>query len=169
MERTSARLADRPTAGARTWIDATPEQVWPVVSDIALLPAASTELQAVEWLDGAAGPRLGARFHGHNRNDLLGEWTTTSHVVECEPGRAFGWAVADPEDPIATWRFALAPRDGGTDLEYAVRLGTHRSGLTAAIERKPEAEEEFVRRRLGDLERNMTATLDHLKRLAEAR
>ncbi|MEU6132153.1 SRPBCC family protein [Saccharopolyspora sp. NPDC047091] len=169
MERTSARLADGPTAGVRTWIDAVPERVWPVVSDIALLPAASTELQSVEWLDGATGAVLGARFHGHNRNDALGDWTTTSHVVECAPGRAFGWAVADPDDPIATWRFALSPRDGGTDLHYEVRLGTRSSGLTTAIERRPESEESIVRQRLQGLERNMTATLDHLKRLAEGR
>ena len=169
MEWTGARLADQPEAQVRTWIAASTEQVWPVVSDIELLPAASAELRSVQWLDGATGPAVGARFLGRNRNEALGEWTTTSHVVECAPGRVFAWAVQDPADPIATWRFALSPREGGTDLAYRVRLGTGRSGLTRAIARAPERERQVVAQRLRDLERNMVTTLEQLKRHAESR
>ncbi|MFR9728410.1 SRPBCC family protein [Saccharopolyspora sp. MS10] len=169
MEWTGARLADQPEAQVRTWIAASPEQVWPVVSDIALLPAASTELRSVQWLDGATGPAVGARFLGHNRNELLGEWTTTSHVVECAPGRAFAWAVQDPANPIATWRFALSPREGGTELAYLVKLGTARSGLSRAISRAPQQERQLVAQRLRDLQRNMITTLEQLKRRAESR
>lgn len=167
MEWTGARLADRPTTQVRTWIAATPEQVWPVVSDIARLPAGSSELRAVQWLDGATAPAPGARFHGHNRNDVLGDWTTTSHVIECEPGRAFAWAVQDPAEPNATWSFTLEPRDGGTELSYRVRIGPGRSGLTMAVDRMPEKEQKIVHRRLCDLETNMNATLEHLKRGVE--
>ncbi|GAB2669760.1 SRPBCC family protein [Saccharopolyspora gloriosae] len=167
MEWTGARLADRPGTEVRTWVAATPEQVWPVVSDIELLPGGSRELRSVQWLDGATGPALGARFRGHNGNDVLGEWTTTSHVVECEPGRAFAWAVQDPAEPLATWRFALRPQDGGTELSYRVRIGPGRSGLTMAVERMPEKEQKIVFRRLSDLAENMGATLELLKRTAE--
>ncbi|MCX2729607.1 SRPBCC family protein [Saccharopolyspora sp. NFXS83] len=167
MEWTGARLADRPATEVRTWIAATPHQVWPVVSDIEQLPGGSSELRAVHWLDGATGPALGARFRGHNSNDVLGEWTTTSHVVECEPGRAFAWAVQDPAEPNATWRFALTPRDGGTELAYRVRIGPGRSGLTMAVERMPEKEQKIVFRRLSDLEEDMGATLELLKRTVE--
>lgn len=169
MEWTGARLADQPTTQVRTWIAATPEQVWPVVSDIERLPEGSSELHTVRWLDGATGPSLGARFRGHNRNDVLGEWATTSHVIECEPGRAFAWAVEDPVEPNATWRFVLNPEDGGTELAYRVRIGPGRSGLTMAIDRMPEKEQKIIYRRLCDLEKNMGATLEHLKRSVEAR
>ncbi|WP_243787995.1 SRPBCC family protein [Saccharopolyspora gloriosae] len=167
MEWTGARLADRPTTEVRTWIAAAPEQVWPVVSDIERLPEASSELHAVEWLDGASGPVLGARFRGHNRNDVLGEWATTSHVIECDPGRAFAWAVQDPAEPNATWRFVLAPKDGGTELAYRVRIGPGRSGLTMAVDRMPDKEQKIIYRRLCDLAENMDATLEHLKRRIE--
>ena len=35
----------------------------------------------------------------------LGEWATTSHVIECEPERVLAWAVEDPANPAAIWRF----------------------------------------------------------------
>ena len=51
-----------------TWIDAAPQQVWDVASDIHQMAESSPELQRVEWTDGATGPGLGARFIGHNEH-----------------------------------------------------------------------------------------------------
>ena len=59
VEWTGARYADKPTVEVPIEIDAPPERVWAVVSDIAVMPGASPELQAVEWLDGQSGPGLG--------------------------------------------------------------------------------------------------------------
>ena len=87
MEWTGARYADKPTVEVQTWIDAPPERVWTLVADIELMPRLSDELQSVEWLDGATGPAVGARFVGHSKHEAFGEWATTSHVVECEPPR----------------------------------------------------------------------------------
>ena len=50
MEWTGARYADRPTVEVPIEIDAPPERVWAIVSDIETMPGASAELQAVEWL-----------------------------------------------------------------------------------------------------------------------
>ena len=85
MEWTGARYADKPAVEVRIWIDAAPARVWELVSDIELMPATSSELQSVEWLDGAAGPATGARFAGRSRHEALGEWESTSCVVEFEP------------------------------------------------------------------------------------
>lgn len=168
MEWTGARYADGPTVEVETWIDSPPERVWELVTDMQLIARISDELQEVQWLDGAHGPSLGARFTGRNRHDALGEWTTTSHVVEFEPQRVFGWAVRDPENPMASWRFALRPADGGTQLSQWVRMGPAPSGLSLAIERMPEKEQKIVFVRLRDFERGMTANLAGIKELAEA-
>jgi uncharacterized protein YndB with AHSA1/START domain len=167
MEWTGARYADKPTVEVRTWIDAPPARVWELVSDIELMPAMSVELQSVEWLDGANGPALGARFAGRSKHEALGEWTTTSCVVEFEPERVFGWAVEDPASPSALWRFRLEPKDGGTELSEWMQLGPGRSGLSLAIERTPDQEQKIVFVRMRELEHNITATLEHLKKLAE--
>src|ERR1700761_4937925 len=107
VEWTGARYADNPTVEASTWIDADPARVWSLVSDIALMPTLSNELQSVEWLDGATGPRVGARFVGHNQHDAFGQWSSTSHIVACDEPRQFAWAVGDFEKPSASWRFLL--------------------------------------------------------------
>lgn len=168
MEWTGARYADNPTVEARAWIDAPPERVWGLVSDIGLMPSLSTELQSVRWLDGATGPSLGARFAGTNKHESLGEWTTTSHLVEYEPGRRLTWAVEDPEHPTATWQFTLEPREHGTELRQWMRMGPARSGISFAIDRMPDKEQKIVFVRLREIEQSITATLDAIKKRAEA-
>jgi hypothetical protein len=139
-----------------------------LVCDVGLMPAMSSELQSVEWLDGADGPAVGARFAARNRHEALGEWGSTSQVVEFEPERVFGWAVGDPADPAARWRFLLEPKDGGTELSEWVQLGPGQSGLSLAIEQMPDKEQKIVFVRLREFERNMTFTLDQVKVRAEA-
>ncbi|MER5378983.1 SRPBCC family protein [Streptomyces sp. NPDC002688] len=168
MEWTGARYADQPTVDVRTRIDASPRRVWELVSDIHLMPGLSAELQSVEWLDGATGPAVGARFVGRSRHESLGEWETTSYVVECEPYRAFAWAVADPEQPSAVWRFGLEETDGGTELTQWMRMGPGRSGLSFAIDRMPEKEQKIVFVRLREFERSMSDTVAAIRKLAES-
>lgn len=167
MEWTGARYADKPTVEVRIWIDAPPARVWELVSDIKLMPDMSSELQSVEWLDGAAGPASGARFTGRSRHEAMGEWETISHVVDFEPERVFGWAVGDPAEPSALWRFRLEPKDGGTDLSEWMQMGPARSGLSFAIDQMPDKEQKIVFVRMREFERNMTVTLDQIKALAE--
>ncbi|HEX6523557.1 MAG TPA: SRPBCC family protein [Streptosporangiaceae bacterium] len=167
MEWTGARYADTPTVEARIWIDAPANRVWPLVSDVSLMPDMSEELQSVQWLDGATGPTLGARFVGHSQHEALGEWSTTSSIVEFEPGRVFGWAVGDPWHPAALWRFRLERADSGTDLSEWVQLGPGRSGLSLAIDQMPDKEQKIVFVRMREFERNIIATLAHIKKLAE--
>lgn len=168
MEWTGARYADTPTVEVSTWVAAPPEAVWELVADITLMPSMSSELQSVEWLDGASAPAVGARFVGRSRHDALGEWETISHVVECDPPRVLGWAVGDPDHPAATWRFTLEPADGGTALRQWMRLGPAPSGLSIAIERMPDKEQKLVFVRLREFETNMRATLAAIKERVEA-
>lgn len=167
MEWTGARYADNPTVEVRTWIDASPDRVWQFVSDIEVMPSMSKELQAARWLDGATGPALGARFLGRSKHEARGEWETTSYVVEYDPPRVFAWAVADPENPAATWQFSLEPGDGGTLLRQWVRMGPGPSGVSQAIDQMPEKEQKIVFMRLREFEANMTETVQTIKRLAE--
>ncbi|WP_399921185.1 SRPBCC family protein [Streptomyces kanamyceticus] len=168
MEWTGARYVDGPTVEVRERIAASPERVWELVSDIGLMPALSAELRSARWLDGADGPRLGARFVGRSRHESLGEWETTSYVVACAAPYEFAWAVSDPENPGALWRFSLAARDdGGTDLTQWMRMGPGRSGLSLAIDWMPDKEQKIVFVRMREFERGMAATVDAIKRLAE--
>ena len=168
MEWTGARYADMPTVEVRTWIDASPRRVWELVSDIQLMPRLSEELQSIEWLDGASGAAVGARFVGRSKHDALGEWATTSEVIECEPERVLAWAVQDPANPTAVWRFRLEPSAGGTELSQWMQMGPARSGLSVAIDRMPDKEQKIVFVRMREFEQNMTITVERIKKLAES-
>jgi carbon monoxide dehydrogenase subunit G len=167
MEWTGARYADTPTVEAETWIDAAPDHVWAVVSDIEVMPALSTELQSVAWRDGT-GPAVGNTFVGRNRHDAMGEWETTSRIVECEPPRVFAWAVQGIDDDVSSsWRYTLEPAGGGTRLRQWMRMGPGRAGLSFAIERMPDKEQKIVFVRMRELENSIIGTLAAIKERAE--
>ncbi|HEX6499151.1 MAG TPA: SRPBCC family protein [Micromonosporaceae bacterium] len=158
-------------------VDAPPDAVWALVTDIELPTRFSPELRRVRWLDDATRPEVGARFEGYNRNPVLGEWRTVSRVTELVAPTTFAWAVLDPyrqfgadaadPTPLATWRFDLTPERGGVLLRLTARLGPGRSGLNLAIDRMPEREETIVAARLADLRNGMEQTLLGIKALAE--
>ncbi len=103
---------------------APPEKVWDLVSDVTRIGSYSPETFEAEWLDGATGPAVGARFRGHvKRNGRGPTYWTTCTVTASEPGRAFAFEVGSPGKPINTWGYQLAEAaDGGTDVTESFRL-----------------------------------------------
>ena len=161
------RFADGPTTSADVLIDASPEQVWAVVSDITVPVRFSTELVGAEWLDGATSPQEGARFLGRSSHQAVGEWETTSVVTACEECRLLEWAVGDPTYPAAMWRFTITESSTGTVLSQWMRMGPGRSGLNAALDAMPHKESRIIANRLREHRANMLRTLNGMKELAE--
>ena len=64
MEWTGQVYADCPTVAVETYIEAPPEQVWALVSDISLMAGLSAELQEVEWLERGQRPSRRPPFPG---------------------------------------------------------------------------------------------------------
>ena len=164
------KYSDGPSVEVSVRVEAPIERVWALVTDIGLPARFSAEFQGAEWLDASAGgPGLGDRFVGRNHHEALGEWETTSFVVGFEPLRRFEWAVTDPDAPSASWWFVLEPDgEGAVVLRQGTRLGPARSGLSYAIDAMPDKEERIVARRLQEHERNMQATVEGVKALAES-
>ncbi len=162
-----ARLADHPAVEVTTSISAPPEVVWPLVTDINLPARFQDEFQEAWWVtDGGPGP--GAEFRGRNQRKGH-EWETLSYVVAFDEGREFGWAVEPRDNPGAIWMFRLESEDGGTLLTYHRELRPGPSGITSAIERHPDREEEIIARRDETHRANMQAVVDGIKALAEGR
>lgn len=149
-------------------IHATPVTVWGLVSDISVPARFSDELHGAEWLDDVVAPAVGARFVGHNRIEGVLEWTTECTVTECDAPRRFAWSVLEPELPGARWRFELQPIGRTVRLRQSVILGPGLSGTGAMIRKRPEREPAILDRRLAQLKDSMQATVDGIKRLAEA-
>ncbi|MFC9537096.1 SRPBCC family protein [Streptomyces sp. NPDC056975] len=169
------RLADGPRVECEIEIDATPERVWALVSDIGTSVRHSPELHEVEWLEGAEGPAVGAYFVGRNRNAGLGEWQTVSRIVCMDTARTFQWEVVYYEDrhhgvPLATWTYHLEPVGDGTAtrLRHGMRLGDAPGPLQRFVAQYPEREEEIIDGRLARLRAGIGTTLAGVKADAEA-
>lgn len=156
------RFEDGPRAEVDVEVPAPPDEVWPHVADIGLSPRHSDENVRTEWLDGVTEPAVGARFAGFNESGEF-RWTTTCTVVACDEPRRFAWVVEDPEDPVGTWGFDLEPTEEGTRLRQWVELGPGPSGLTAAIARNPDREEQIVARRLEALATSMRRNVEGVR------
>lgn len=161
------RHADKPTAEEEIHVGATPEQLWPLVTDITLITRTSEELVAAHWSDVDARPAVGRTFVGTNQNEYFGEWQTTSTVTECDPPTVFGWTVGDLDEPNTTWRFTVRPDRDGCVVTQWVRLGYGPSGLHLAIRSMPDKEERIVARRMKEFRTGMRANLEEIKRAAE--
>jgi uncharacterized protein YndB with AHSA1/START domain len=104
-------------------IDAPPEKVFALVSDVTRIGEYSPETFDAEWLDGAVGPATGARFRGHvKRNGRGPTYWTTCEVVAFDPPREFAFTVMTGGRGVNTWRYTLEARDGGTDATESFSL-----------------------------------------------
>ena len=99
------------------------DKIWDLIADVRNTGRFSPEVMEAEWLGGATGPALGARFRGHGkRNEIRPVYCTTCEVTACEPGREFGFAVMMGDKALNNWHYRLTSVDGGTDVTESFRL-----------------------------------------------
>jgi uncharacterized protein YndB with AHSA1/START domain len=140
-------------------VDAPPEAVYAAVSDIRRMGEWSPETVHCEWIDGATGPAVGARFKGSNRRGLA-RWTTKPTVYAADPGHAFGFDVL----PDTRWTYRCEPEDTGTRLTESFEMLQDMAWYYAFVERWIMR----VKDRRADLEAGMTQTIGRIKDAVEA-
>jgi hypothetical protein len=98
-------------------INATPERVYEIISDVTTIGERSPESTGAEWLAGDGGrAAVGARFKGHNRLGLL-RWTTECEVTAATPGREFAFDVVHRSGRVETsWRYLIEALGDGCRL-----------------------------------------------------
>ena len=150
------------TAEAERLVDAAPEVVYDLVSDVTRMGRWSPETASCRWVGGATGPVIGARFVGSNRRGPL-LWSTACTVTEADRGRAFAFSVAFVGLPIADWRYDFTAEGSGCRVVESWRdrrSGAVRLGSVPVMGIADRAEHN---------RRGMVATLDALARAAETR
>lgn len=167
MDQTSATSYDI-HASAR--VDASPDAVYAVASDITRMGEWSPECVGGEWKQGEPGA-LGSRFLGHNR---AGErtWSAECEVVGAEPGRRFAWAVlsSSPDNENSVWSFEVEPDGDGSLLTQRYRMHTVPGGLRQVMaELPPEKAETFLEERRTQLQDAMRQTVEGVKKAVENR
>lgn len=104
-------------------MQASPDSVWALVSDVTRIGEFSPETFEAEWLGGADGPALGAKFRGHVKRNQKGPvYWTTCKVTSCEPGKDFGFAVLGGGKVVNNWRYRIEPDGGGCAVTESFEL-----------------------------------------------
>jgi Polyketide cyclase / dehydrase and lipid transport len=139
-------------------VNASPTLLYDLVSDVRRMGEWSPECRHCSWIDGATGPRAGARFKGTNQRGIA-RWSTKPRVVTADPGREFAFVTGHLGRDMTKWSYRFAPAsDGATVTESFEMLRTMPWYFRLA--------DRFlmgVTDREADLTTNMTETLRRLK------
>jgi len=118
-------------------IEAAPEVVYDLVSDVTRMGEWSPECIEASWLDGATEPVVGARFKGKNKLGFA-TWTTKPTITEASRAEAFEFKVPGAVGPV--WRYDFHPHANGTrvvesmhqdkPLNPFIRFLQRRNGVT---------------------------------------
>jgi hypothetical protein len=138
---------------AATYVQAPPGTCWELVSDVTRMGEWSPETVRVQWLDGATGPAVGARFRGKNRWGIF-QWSTTPEIVAVEPGRELAFRTRE-----TVWRYRFEPEGAGTRITESFEVERYPWVLRLLA---PPA------RRQPQLVTGMRTTLERIKAAAEA-
>jgi len=137
------------------------DRVWALVSDITRMGQWSPETTSCTWIRGAAGPEVGARFRGKNRNGWR-RWSTVCQVAEAEPGRTFAFDVEAGPIKVARWSYRIAPT--GTGCTLTETWTDQRAGWMKVPSRLISG----VSDRAEHNRRSMAATIERIAETAEA-
>jgi hypothetical protein len=141
-------------------INADPERVYRLITDLSTLAACAEEAKTMEWRKGDSA-RPGAVFKGTNRNGIR-RWSTKCTVTDAEPGRTFAFDVGYFGIPVAHWRYDITASGDGcrlTERMWDRRPGwfVKPGGLATGVMDRPSANTEHIR-----------LTLQRLKEKAES-
>jgi plastocyanin len=146
------------------YVEASPEALYDLVADVTRTPEITPDIVRVEWLDGATGPAVGARFKAINTVGRGPSWSNKPVMVTVEPGREIAWARTEPFGGTVEWRYRFEPEGTGTRVteSYEVTKPLRLMGwfIIGTLYGKKD------RRR--DLHDTMVRTLDRLAELTEA-
>jgi hypothetical protein len=143
-------------------VNAPADKLYELVSDVRRMGEWSPECRDCEWIDGATGPAVGARFKGSNRHGLA-RWSTRPLVVSASEGREFAFVIRHLGRDMTKWSYRFEPAAEGTTVTESFEMLNGVPWYFRLSERVLMG----VRDRKADLEANMRQTLERLKAAAE--
>lgn len=139
---------------ASVQVEAPPDAVYDLISDITRMGEWSPECVSAEWIDGATGPAVGAKFKGRNKQGWI-RWSTTPTVVVAERGKEFAFRTKE-----TLWTYRLEPSGPGTTLTESYDVESYGPLMKVVAP---------VKRRQPAMQQGMEQTLARIKAAAEKR
>ena len=141
-------------------IAAPAELVWALVTDLPRMGEWSPENLGGEWVKGATGVAVGARFKGRNKNGSKA-WSTSVVVNELEAPQKFSFALMALGKNWCDWVYEITPTAAGCTVTHSWL--DHRSKVANILGKFVSG----VSERSEHNRRNMEETLKNLKTAAE--
>jgi uncharacterized protein YndB with AHSA1/START domain len=139
-------------------IDAPPERVYELITDLSRMGEWSPETVRASWLRGATGPAPGARFRGWNRRGWQ-RWPTDPVVETAETGRELTFVTTMfGLGRFTRWSYQLAPTGEGTEVTESWEQVRRIPGFTRFF---------LSDARVTELQAGMEETLRRIKAAAE--
>jgi hypothetical protein len=98
------------------YIEASPEALYAFVADVTRTPERTPDIVRCEWLDGATGPAVGARFKSTNHQGRLPDWSNKPVVTVADPGVEFSFTRTEPFAGTILWRHRFVAEGTGTRM-----------------------------------------------------
>ena len=100
-------------------MDAPPEEVWALVSDITRIGEFSPETFEAKWTKGSTGPVVGATFSGHvKRNGVGPTYWSPCVVTKSVENEVFEFAVGTEKVAVNNWGYRLEPGQERTGARH---------------------------------------------------
>jgi uncharacterized protein YndB with AHSA1/START domain len=141
-------------------ISAPAELIWALVTDLPRMGEWSPENLGGEWVKGATGAAVGARFKGRNKNGSKA-WSTSVKVNEVEAPKKLSFALMALGKNWCDWEYEITPTATGCTVthnwvDHRTKFASYLGKLVSGVSDRAEHNR-----------RNMEATLKNLKAAAE--
>ena len=143
-------------------MNATPGEIFTLVTDIRNMRRWSPEVYRCDWMDGATGPAPGVRFKGRSKSNFL-RWARTVEVKEVVPDRLFSFTTLKDfvNRDSTTWTYRFEPDGDGWTLVVESFEAHELPSLPIKIV-------SWLARRPHDMTPHMAATLARIKAEVES-
>jgi len=149
------------TGQASVHVDAAPAKVYDTVTDVTRMGEWSPETVKCEWLDGATGPTVGARFKGSNKSGIV-RWSTKPRVVAAD-GKEFAFVTDFRGEDSTKWTYRFEPDGDGTKVTESFEIMNDVPGMIVFFEKHLMR----IKDRKANLEQAMQSTLERIKAAVE--
>lgn len=104
------------------YIEASPETLYDFIADVTRTPERTTDIVHCEWLDGATGPAVGARFKATNKQGRGPNWSNKPVVTVAKRGEEFSFTRTEPFAGTILWRHRFVPEGTGTRMSESYEV-----------------------------------------------
>jgi len=141
-------------------VNASPEKVWSLITDLPRMGEWSPENRGGEWLKGATGPAVGVKFKGRNQNGKK-SWSATVEIFKCEAPKKIVFGLVVGKSRWCDWVWEITPTNDGclvthSWLDYRSWFADKLGGIMSNVK------DRSIHNR-----KNMEATLEAMAQAAE--